>query len=49
VREEGVVEAVDIWLGHLTDPANLDATVASIAEADDNAETEPAEVTQARH
>ena len=49
VREERVVEAVDAWLGQLTDPANLDATVASIADADDNAETEPSEVTQARH
>jgi hypothetical protein len=28
VREECVVEAVDAWLGQLTDPANLDATVA---------------------
>ena len=44
-----VVEAVDAWLGQLTDPANLEATVASIADGDDNAETEPSEVTQARH
>jgi len=49
VREERVLAAVDAWLAELTDPDRLDSTVATIVDADEQAEIEPAEVTRARH
>lgn len=49
VREERILAAVDKWLRFLTDPDHLDATVAAIQTADEKADTEPADVTQARN
>ncbi|MGD0982190.1 MAG: recombinase family protein [Acidimicrobiales bacterium] len=49
VREERILAAVDAWLDELTDPDRLDSTVATIVDADEQAEIEPAEVTRARH
>ena len=49
VREERVLAAVDAWLDELTDPDRLDSTVATIVDADEQAEIEPAEITRARH
>ena len=48
VREERILAVVDHWLGTLADPDHIDATIQSILEADNRAEAEPAEVTQAR-
>jgi hypothetical protein len=48
VREERILAVVDHWLGTFADPDHIDATVQSIVEADNRAEAEPAEVTQAR-
>ena len=48
VREERILAVVDHWLGTFADPDHIDATVQSILEADNRAEAEPAEVTQAR-
>src|SRR5204863_6274080 len=48
VREERILTAVDEWLGTLTDPDHLDATVDAILEADRAADPEPAEVGRAR-
>lgn len=48
VREERILAAVDHWLTTLTDSDHLDATVAAIVGADQQASTEPAEVSRAR-
>jgi site-specific DNA recombinase len=49
VREERILAVVDRWLGTFADPQHIEATVQSIIKADEHAEAEPAEVTQARH
>jgi len=49
VREERIVAALDTWLGTLTDPADLDATVTAIIEADQASHhREPPAVARAR-
>ncbi len=48
VREERIIDAVDVWLDTLTDGEHLDATVDAILTADRAASPEPAEVTRAR-
>lgn len=49
VREERILWVVDRWLGTFADPDHIEETVRSILKADEHAEAEPAEVTQARH
>ena len=49
VREERILAAVDTWLGILTDPDHLDGTVATILASDNQAHTDPANVTQTQH
>ena len=48
VREERVLAALDRWLGTVTEPDRIDATVAAILEADKKTDAEPAAVNQAR-
>jgi hypothetical protein len=49
VREERIVAALDTWLATLTDPADLDGTVAAIMEADQaSRRREPPAVVRAR-
>lgn len=48
VREERILAAVDAWLGALTAPEQINATIAAILAADRAGDTEPAEVARAR-
>lgn len=48
VREERILAALDAWLAVLTDSDHLDATVASIVNADRQNGKEPVEIKQAR-
>jgi hypothetical protein len=48
VREERITRALDRWLGLLTSPERLNATVAEILSADANQAIEPAHVSVAR-
>ncbi len=48
IREERILEAVDQWLGQLTDPAHRQDAVAAILSADAAKPAEPAEVQAAR-
>ena len=47
VREERVLAALDYWLGTLTEPDRIDATVAAVVHADKATGAEPAAITQA--
>ena len=46
VREERIVDAVDGWLGTLTDPDHVDATVEALLAGDERSDAEPPDVTQ---
>lgn len=48
VREERILAALDRWLATLTQPDQLDTTVAAILDADKQANPEPSDVTGAR-
>lgn len=48
VREERLTRALDRWLGHLSDPDQVEVTVAAVLAADAASAAEPAHVAAAR-